>query len=85
MSTRKKNKSKNSITNAEINNFVSQSLGKKAIGKAVNSQLIPSSIITPLNHHVEHASPLTFDLLKLGNDVIQDAIDEEREIEVANA
>lgn len=52
MSTRKKSKSKNNITNAEINKFVSQSMRKKAIDKAVNSQLIPSSMATPLNHHV---------------------------------
>ena len=64
MSTRKKNKSKNNITNVEINKFVSQSLRKKAIDKAVNSQLIPTSM----------ATPLTFDLLELGNDVIQEAI-----------
>jgi hypothetical protein len=74
MSTRKKSKSKNNITNAEINKFVSQSLRKKAINKAVNSQLIPTSMATPLNHRVEHATPLTFDLLELGNDVIQEAI-----------
>jgi len=74
MSTRKKSKSKNIITNAEINKFVSQSLLKRAIDKAVNSQLIPSSMATPLNHHVERATPLTFDLLHLGNDVIEEAV-----------
>jgi hypothetical protein len=29
---------------------------------------------TPLNHRVERATPLTFDLLNLGNDVIQEAM-----------
>ena len=74
MSTRKKSKSKNNNYNKEINKFVSQSIRKKAIEKATNSQLIPSVIATPLSHHVERATPLTFDLLNLGNDVIQEAI-----------
>ena len=74
MSTRKKSKSKNNITNADINKFVSQSIRKRAINKAVNSQLIPTSMATPLSHRVERATPLTFGLLELGNDVIQEAI-----------
>jgi hypothetical protein len=74
MSTRKKSKSKNNNYNKEINKFVSQSIRKKAIEKAANSQLIPSSIATPLNHRVESATPLRFELLNLGNDVIQEAM-----------